>query len=81
MVSTLKWSQTNCAALPRVFSGLVYDLCVLNGPPPAEAAVRGPYINDTPFILFDIIASAVFDVVSLPYTVYSQAAHGNLELH
>lgn len=81
VVSTLKWSQTNCAALPRVFSGFVYDLCVLNGPPRAEAGVRGLHVNDTPFILFDIMASAVFDVVLLPYTAYYQIAYGNLELN
>jgi hypothetical protein len=80
VVSTLKWSQTHCGALPRVFSGLIYDLCVLNGPPRAEASGHAPHVNNTPFILLDIMASTVFDVVLLPYTAYYQVAHGNLEL-
>jgi hypothetical protein len=81
VVATLKWSRTHCGALPRVFSGLAYDICVLNGPPHAEVVDHGFYAGGMEFILFDIFASAVFDVVLLPYTAYSQVAHGNLELH
>lgn len=81
VVATLKWSQTNCAALPRIFSGLVYDVCVLNGPARAEVPEHGIYVSGMHYLLFDIIASAVFDVVLLPYTAYFQMAHGNLELH
>jgi hypothetical protein len=81
VVATLKWSQTNCAALPRVFSGVAYDFCVLNGPPRAGDPDHKSDPGGMEFIVFDILASAVFDVVLLPYTAYSQVAHGNLELY
>jgi uncharacterized protein YceK len=54
--------------IPRIYSGVANDLRFL----------RGPY-RDKPMVLFyDSPFSLVADTVFLPYTIFSQATHGNL---
>ena len=71
---SLRKHKTYCQAIPRVYSGLAYDFCILNGPP--EPA--GFYAS---FVLVDLAVSGVLDTVCLPYTLYRQATEGNISIY
>ena len=76
----LKEWRTHCASLPRVYSGAVYNFCILNGEPnPTTDAPGAPAA--VPFQIIDIALSGVLDTLVLPYTVYRQVEDGNIELH
>lgn len=75
----LRESKTNCGSIPRVYSGVFYDLCILNGPPStSEKNPAAPQL--TPLLLVDFIPSGALDTLLLPYTIYSQVADGNIEI-
>ena len=69
----LRKQKTYCQSIPRIYSGLAFDFCILNAPPNPGGIVS--------FVLFDLPLSAAFDTVSLPYTIYRQAADGNLSIY
>lgn len=72
--------RTYCASLPRVYSGAVYNFCILNGEPnPTTKADGSPAA--VPFVIVDIALSGVLDTLALPYTIYRQVEDGNIELH
>jgi uncharacterized protein YceK len=71
---SLRHQKTYCQSIPRVYSGLAYDFCVLNGSPDPSGFL-------VPFVLLDMPLSAVFDTLSLPYTIYRQATDGNLGIY
>lgn len=78
VVSTdLKKQKTYCQSIPRVYSGVAYDFCVLNGPPNSMGAVA---INDVPWVYFDFLASGVLDTLVLPYTIYRQSVDGSIDI-
>ncbi|MHC8289327.1 YceK/YidQ family lipoprotein [Pseudomonas sp. XS1P51] len=70
----LRKQKTYCQSIPRIYSGLAYDFCVLNAPPDPTGFL-------VPFVLLDLTLSGVFDTVSLPYTIYRQATDGNLSIY
>ncbi|MHC8303887.1 YceK/YidQ family lipoprotein [Pseudomonas sp. PB3P13] len=70
----LRKQKTYCQSVPRIYSGLAYDFCLLNAPPDPTGVL-------IPFVLLDITLSGVLDTVALPYTIYRQAAHGNLGIY
>ncbi len=61
------FSCHNSCTVSRVYSGLSNDICFL----------KGEY-QDKGLVFWDIPFSLVADTVFLPYTVYTQAKHGNL---
>lgn len=69
--------RTHCASVPRVYSGVAYDFCVLN----AEPGHLGPPAPGIPFIFYDQVFSGVADTVALPYTLFLQMRDGNLDLN
>lgn len=71
---SLRKQKTYCQTIPRIYSGLAYDFCILNAPPDPTGVL-------IPFALLDITLSGVFDTVALPYTIYRQVAHGNLGIY
>jgi len=71
---SLRKQKTYCQSIPRVYSGLAYDFCVMNAPPDPTGIL-------VPFVLLDLTLSGVFDTVSLPYTIYRQAADGNIQVY
>ncbi|MHC8330940.1 YceK/YidQ family lipoprotein [Pseudomonas sp. LB3P25] len=71
---SLRKQKTYCQSIPRIYSGLAYDFCVLNAPPDPTGFL-------VPFVLLDLTLSGVFDTVSLPYTIYRQAADGNISIY
>ncbi|MCK1794029.1 YceK/YidQ family lipoprotein [Pseudomonas violetae] len=70
----LRKQKTNCQSIPRVYSGLAYDFCVLNAPPDPSGFL-------VPFLLLDLPLSGVLDTVSLPYTIYRQVTEGSIGIY
>ena len=66
-VLNLKRKKTYCNSVPRVYSGVVYDLCVLHGPPNSASDLS---LNGIPWGILDVPVSAVLDTLVLPYTIY-----------
>ena len=67
--------HSNCTEMARVYSGLLYDLCLLNGTP--NDPVKQIYLG---YYYFDTIPSVVLDTAFLPYTLYQQYSVGNLSV-
>ncbi|MCU1734385.1 MULTISPECIES: YceK/YidQ family lipoprotein [unclassified Pseudomonas] len=75
----LKEWRTQCSSLPRVYSGAIYNFCILNGAPnPSTQAPGSP--GGIPFVIWDIALSGALDTLALPYTIYRQVGDGNIEL-
>lgn len=75
--------KTYCESIPRVYSGVGYDICKLNAQPVNvhdEGLSEIGDLQHVPFAFLDIIFSAVFDTLALPYTIYKQRREGNIEL-
>jgi len=70
----LRKQKTYCQSIPRIYSGLAYDFCVLNAPPDPSGFL-------VPMALLDLPLSGAFDTVALPYTVYRQVTDGNLGIY
>jgi uncharacterized protein YceK len=70
----LRRQKTYCQSIPRVYSGLAYDFCVLNAPPDPT----GIFV---PVILLDLAMSGTLDTVVLPYTLYRQGTDGNIRIY
>ncbi|WP_248751431.1 YceK/YidQ family lipoprotein [Pseudomonas sp. MWU15-20650] len=73
----LKANRTYCQTVPRVYSGVAYDLCVLHAPPHSGSGVS---LNDVPWAFIDVPISGVLDTLILPYTIYRQNVDGSIEL-
>lgn len=73
----LRTKKTYCQSVPRVYSGVAYDLCVLHAPPSSAAGLA---LDGIPWAFIDVPVSAVLDTLALPYTLYRQNADGSLEL-
>ncbi len=67
--------DTRCQSLPRVYSGVLYDICAVD-----SKAEQVQQIWMTSFHLIDIIPSALIDTILLPYTWYLQKEKGNINL-
>ena len=66
----LRKQKTYCQSIPRSYSGLAFDFCVLHASPDPSGVLE-------PFVLLDLPLSGVLDTVVLPYTIYRQASDGN----
>ncbi|WP_152225582.1 YceK/YidQ family lipoprotein [Pseudomonas sp. SCB32] len=76
--SDIKLQGTYCDVIPRVYSGVTYDLCWMHG----ERFVPRGGVSGATVIwpLADMLLSGVTDTVSLPYTLYRQHRDGSIEL-
>jgi len=82
-VQKLRELRTYCESIPRIYSGVVYDVCKLNAQPVNvhdEGLSEIDNIKAVPVAFLDIIFSAVFDTLALPYTIYRQSRDGSIEL-
>ncbi|WP_285430988.1 YceK/YidQ family lipoprotein [Pseudomonas sp. fls2-241-R2A-110] len=74
---SLKERKSYCGAVPRIYSGVTYDFCILNAPlekgRDAEVHDNAPAI-----VLIDVVLSGAFDTLLLPYTLYRQQADGSI---
>ena len=68
--------RTNCSSVPRVYSGVSYDICKINTKTnePSKQLKGVLYFSD-------IGLSAIFDTVLLPYSIYKQSKDGSIELN
>ena len=70
----LRLVKTYCQSIPRAYSGVAFDFCMLHAAPDPTGFL-------IPFVLVDIAVSAVADTVVLPYTIYRQSADGNISIY
>ncbi|MFD1216305.1 YceK/YidQ family lipoprotein [Microbulbifer celer] len=75
VAANLKRQKTHCQSLPRVYSGVSYNACKLNST--QDSMVFGWVLG---FYVFDSVASAATDTIALPFTLYRQNRHGNLQI-
>ena len=74
---TLKKKHTYCESIPRLYSGVAFDLCLLNALPNTSSGVPVGFV---PIFFFDVFASAAVDTVVSPYTLYRQYKYGSILL-
>ncbi|WP_455929274.1 YceK/YidQ family lipoprotein [Pseudomonas fluorescens] len=70
----LRLIKTYCQSIPRVYSGVAFDFCALHAAPDPTGIL-------IPVVLLDFAVSGVADTVILPYTIYRQAADGNISIY
>lgn len=89
--SELSLKGTYCQALPRVYGGVVWDMCQLYGEPPAKGSAEGYTPPPSPsgsgrvytaviLPFLDLPLSGITDTLALPYTLYRQNRDGSIEL-
>ncbi|PJI47103.1 MAG: YceK/YidQ family lipoprotein [Pseudomonas sp.] len=87
--SDLRLKGTYCQAIPRVYGGVVWDICQFYGEPPASSDEAGYKPPPTPsnnkfgmpiLAVLDMALSGVTDTLALPYTIYRQQRDGSIEL-
>lgn len=71
----LREVKSFCNAVPRVYSGVVYDFCRLHAEPSMGISGSGPVM----FVIVDMGLSGLLDTLVLPYTVYRQNRDGSIE--
>ncbi|MEJ5060320.1 MULTISPECIES: YceK/YidQ family lipoprotein [unclassified Pseudomonas] len=71
---SLRRQKTYCQSIPRVYSGLAYDFCVLNAPPDPTGILVS-------LVLLDLALSGALDTAVLPYTIYRQGVDGNIQIY
>lgn len=75
--SSLNRVKSPCETIPRIYSGIFYDICALRGKPSQAALWLGP---GPELMLVDLALSAAVDTVFLPYTIYEQITVGSIDL-
>ena len=70
----LRKQKTYCEAIPRVYSGVAFDFCLLHASPDPTGVL-------IPVALADIAVSGALDTVVLPYTIYRQVEDGNINVY
>ena len=70
----LRRQKTYCQSIPRVYSGVAFDFCLLNAQPDFTGVL-------VPAVLVDIVASGAVDTVLLPYTIYRQSTDGKIGIY
>lgn len=69
--------KTSCEMIPRIYSGVSYDICILRRKPSHTTL----WIGSAPELIFvDLALSGILDTVALPYTVYWQVNEGHINL-
>ncbi|KTC52106.1 hypothetical protein AO262_09055 [Pseudomonas fluorescens ABAC62] len=81
----LKDSRSHCENVPRVYSGVVYGFCTLNGEPAPDKSLKNISVTDhggslLPVVAVEFVASGVLDTLVLPYTIYRQGKDGSIEI-
>ncbi|MGE9763584.1 YceK/YidQ family lipoprotein [Pseudomonas sp. PDM20] len=81
-VDDLQLKGTGCGdTLPRVYGGVVYNLCVMSGDShPRGGPLYAIAPMNVPMAFLDMGVSAVADTLTLPYTLYRQNQDGDIQL-
>ncbi len=72
--------KSYCEEIPRVYSGLSYNFCLMYGEPSKRVNI-GSSINGIPTVLIDTVFSAATDTIVLPYTLMTQAEKGSIKVN
>lgn len=73
----LRSQKTYCQSIPRIYSGVSYNFCQLNGDPnPHGSLAGGPGV--IAFVFVDSLISGILDTAFLPYTIYRQSTDGSI---
>ena len=74
---SLKEYKSYCGAVPRIYSGVTYDFCMLYAP---LQKGRDAQVHDSApaIVLIDAVISGALDTLLLPYTIYRQQAEGSI---
>ncbi|NVK55322.1 MAG: YceK/YidQ family lipoprotein [Alteromonadaceae bacterium] len=72
--------KSYCEEIPRVYSGISYNICLLYGEPSQRENVGGG-INYVPWFVFDSAFSVVADTIVIPYTLVAQSTKGNIKVN
>ena len=72
--------KSYCENIPRIYSGISYNLCLLYGEPSKKVNI-GSSLNGFPFVFIDSAFSVVADTVVLPYTITMQANKGSIKVN
>jgi uncharacterized protein YceK len=70
--------KTHCDEISHVYSGIQYDLCILDsdrGAAPAKVQIDPLWLTSVDFVF-----SAVADTFILPYTIFKQVENGNIDV-
>lgn len=73
--ANLSRRDSTCDSVSRIYSGVVYNFCFVNGKPSDFA---GSFLVS--YFIFDSAFSAALDAIFLPYTFYSQLRYGSIPL-
>ncbi|TFY94255.1 YceK/YidQ family lipoprotein [Pseudomonas nabeulensis] len=81
----LKDSRSHCENVPRIYSGVVYGFCALNGEPAPDKSLESNSLishggGALPIVAVEFVASGVLDTLLLPYTIYLQHQDGSIEI-
>ncbi|MFC3150622.1 YceK/YidQ family lipoprotein [Litoribrevibacter euphylliae] len=76
---TYQGKKSKCKTIPRIYSGVAYNFCLLHGEP-SQTSNLGTSINGFPIEFYDFAFSFVGDTALLPYTVYAQANDGPIKV-
>ncbi|MFJ7281836.1 YceK/YidQ family lipoprotein [Pseudomonas sp. NPDC099000] len=74
---SLKEHKSYCGAVPRIYSGVTYDFCMLNAPLEKGRDAQ-EHDNAPAIVLIDVVISGALDTLLLPYTIYRQQADGSI---
>jgi uncharacterized protein YceK len=72
--------KSYCESIPRIYSGIAYNFCLLNGEP-SRTKNTGSTFNGVPFLFIDSAFSVVADTIVLPYTIIKQADKGSIKVN
>ncbi|WP_373565866.1 YceK/YidQ family lipoprotein [Microbulbifer okhotskensis] len=72
--SALTRGGSYCESMPRMYSGVAYNVCKMNSKPKNFGTII------LACTVVDSMFSAVLDTTVLPYTIFSQRKYGNFEL-
>ena len=70
-----KLNANPCKKIPRIYSGVIFNGCLMFGPPNPYAPPHYAY-----FFLADTVGSLMADTVVLPFTIYGQVRYGNFPI-
>ncbi|QHC95678.1 MULTISPECIES: YceK/YidQ family lipoprotein [unclassified Pseudomonas] len=76
-VDDLRSNKSYCGAVPRIYSGVMYDFCSLHAP----IDEGNKYNAALPGWAIDAVASGVLDTLLLPYTIYKQQTDGSIVIN
>lgn len=72
--------KSYCSEIPRLYSGFMYNLCLLNGEPSRVENIGSTFSN-VPFFVIDTAFSVAADTIVIPYTAVQQIDKGNIDVN